>query len=234
MDVVNIAASIINSVCDFIILLLPQGVIWKLQMPIRRKLGISAIFLIGLLACIASIMRLYYSIRVLQTGDDTYYLVIFGLWTHAEFTLAIICGSLPVSPRFFQTFQPKILRLSRSCFQMRAIPQKIIFGLFTVNRGKESSSTCRGNGPYELHGEYSTTEVYGLNSTKESGTVVSAGGKTPRSLASSAGGPVAGLDSGEGRPDKNQILKTVNIETIEEAPNGSDTDVERQHSQSGW
>lgn len=49
MDVVNIAASVINSVSDFVILLLPQGVIWKLQMPFRRKLGISAIFLIGLL-----------------------------------------------------------------------------------------------------------------------------------------------------------------------------------------
>ena len=179
-------------------------------------------------------MRLYYSVRILQTGDLTYNFVIFGLWTHAEFTLAIICGSLPVSPRFLQTFQPKILRLSKSCFQMRAIPQKVRFGLFTANRGKGSSSTCSGNGPYELHGEYFTTEVYGLNSTTESGTLVSTTGKTPRSLTSSAGGPAAGLDSGEGRPDKNRILKTVNIETIEETPNGSDTDVERQHSQSGW
>lgn len=179
-------------------------------------------------------MRLYYSIRVLQTGDVTYNFVIFGLWTHAEFTLAVICGSLPVSPRFLQTFQPKILRLSKSCFQMRAIPQKVRFGLFTANRGKGSSSTCSGNGAYELHGEYFTTEAYGLNSNTESGTLVSAAGKTPPSLASSAGAPAAGLDSGEVRPDKNRILKTVNIETFEEPPNGPDTDVERQRSQLGW
>lgn len=49
VDVVNIASSVINCVCDFVILLLPQGIIWKLQMPFRRKLGISAIFLVGLL-----------------------------------------------------------------------------------------------------------------------------------------------------------------------------------------
>ncbi len=45
----NIAAGAVNSFSDFVILLLPQRVIWKLQMPLKRKLGVSAIFLVGLL-----------------------------------------------------------------------------------------------------------------------------------------------------------------------------------------
>ena len=49
MNVINITAASINCISDFVILLLPQGVIWRLQMPFQRKLGISAIFLAGLL-----------------------------------------------------------------------------------------------------------------------------------------------------------------------------------------
>lgn len=117
---------------------------------------------------------------------------------------------------------------------MGAIPEKVRFGLFAVNRGKGSSPACSGNGPYELHDEYFTTEVDGLNSTKKSSTVVSAAIKSPRSLASSAGGPAAGLHSVEGGPETNRILKTVNIETMEQSLNGRDMDVERQHSHLGW
>ena len=45
----NIAAGSVNSFSDFVILLLPQKVIWKLQMPLKRKLAVSGIFLTGLL-----------------------------------------------------------------------------------------------------------------------------------------------------------------------------------------
>jgi hypothetical protein len=45
----NIVAAVVNSFSDFVILLLPQREIWRLQMPLRRKLAISAIFLTGLL-----------------------------------------------------------------------------------------------------------------------------------------------------------------------------------------
>lgn len=49
IEAVNITSATMNCISDFVILLLPQGVIWRLQMPFRRKLGISAIFLTGFL-----------------------------------------------------------------------------------------------------------------------------------------------------------------------------------------
>lgn len=49
MDAINISSATINCISDFVILLLPQGVIWRLQITFRRKLGISAMFLTGLL-----------------------------------------------------------------------------------------------------------------------------------------------------------------------------------------
>ena len=45
----NIAAGSINAVSDWIILLLPQPVIWGLQMPLKKRLLVSGIFLTGFL-----------------------------------------------------------------------------------------------------------------------------------------------------------------------------------------
>ena len=45
----NIAAGAINAVSDFVILLLPQPVIWRLQMPLKKRLQVSVIFLAGFL-----------------------------------------------------------------------------------------------------------------------------------------------------------------------------------------
>jgi large subunit ribosomal protein L36e len=46
---INIAAAAINTVSDLSILVLPQKVIWELQMSVKRKVGVSAIFLAGVL-----------------------------------------------------------------------------------------------------------------------------------------------------------------------------------------
>lgn len=44
-NAINVASSAVNSCSDFITLLLPQKAIWDLQMPLRRKLAISSVFL---------------------------------------------------------------------------------------------------------------------------------------------------------------------------------------------
>ena len=46
----DVAGGAINSLSDLVILVLPQVSIWRLQMALRRKIQISALFLIGLLS----------------------------------------------------------------------------------------------------------------------------------------------------------------------------------------
>lgn len=51
---INVGATLMisavsNTVTDFATLLLPMYTIWNLQLPLKRKLGISAVFTIGLL-----------------------------------------------------------------------------------------------------------------------------------------------------------------------------------------
>lgn len=45
--VVHIVSAAINTASDLIIVILPQPVIWRLELGVRRKLGLSAVFLLG-------------------------------------------------------------------------------------------------------------------------------------------------------------------------------------------
>ena len=44
-----INASVIYTISDILIVILPQPIIWKLQISARRKIGLSAIFAVGIL-----------------------------------------------------------------------------------------------------------------------------------------------------------------------------------------
>lgn len=48
-DAFDMTTGIFNAVSDVVVLLIPQYTIWKLQMPLMRKLSVSAIFLVGTL-----------------------------------------------------------------------------------------------------------------------------------------------------------------------------------------
>ncbi|RYP50469.1 hypothetical protein DL768_004021 [Monosporascus sp. mg162] len=63
----DLSASIVNVTSDLLILVLPQRIIWKLKMPLKKKIGVSLIFTIGVLACLSAAFRL--SVTII-CGDD--------------------------------------------------------------------------------------------------------------------------------------------------------------------
>ncbi|KAI0854722.1 hypothetical protein F4860DRAFT_522522 [Xylaria cubensis] len=102
-----IATSAINVVSDFTILITPLASIWQLQMPIKKKLSVAAVFGVGVLANITSIVRLYYSVKLTRTIDVTWAIVPVASWALGEFTTVILVACFPYFPRLFQHFFPK-------------------------------------------------------------------------------------------------------------------------------
>ena len=49
-----------------------------------------------------SILRTYYTWKVVESTDASFNFVVVGLWTWAEMTSGILVSCLPVTPRFFQ------------------------------------------------------------------------------------------------------------------------------------
>ena len=118
---VNVITAAINAVSDFSILILPQWSIWNLHMSLKKKLGVSAIFLIGVLwvqevissyvayeiisACVSSAVRLYYATKLLHSKDITYDISIMIHWAVLELVSGILAMCLPAFPKFFRNLK---------------------------------------------------------------------------------------------------------------------------------
>ncbi|KAF7947622.1 hypothetical protein EAE96_008704 [Botrytis aclada] len=109
-----LATGTANTITDFLIILLPQPIIWKLQMSFKEHVGVSAVFSTGLLACIASMARLFVSLKLLKNSDASWYTSIMCIPSYVELGTGIITSCLPTLPKFFKTIS-QIPRVSGIC-----------------------------------------------------------------------------------------------------------------------
>ena len=124
----GVASGGLNILSDFSMFILPLPMIERLQMSSEKKFKVYGCFSMGLVACLASVARLVYSIKLLHIPNRSpeYLTTIFitGLWRYgtipflscacqlmqfssAEIAIGIIVGCLPSLPRFFKQFRPK-------------------------------------------------------------------------------------------------------------------------------
>ena len=61
-------------------------------------------------ACITSVLRTYYTWKIVQSPDISYNMVPMGMWTYAELSTGIVISCLPVIPKFFQHIGPQLSR----------------------------------------------------------------------------------------------------------------------------
>ncbi|KAI1458575.1 hypothetical protein F4805DRAFT_118246 [Annulohypoxylon moriforme] len=93
-----------NIVLDIFILILPQRILWTLQMNRRRKLCIALVFSVGILACICASGRFQ---ALLYTNDSSYFTSLTFFWTITEQTCALLVFCVPSAPK---AFEPSDLR----------------------------------------------------------------------------------------------------------------------------
>ncbi|EXK26310.1 hypothetical protein FOQG_14634 [Fusarium oxysporum f. sp. raphani 54005] len=80
--------------------LLPQRTIWALNMNWQKKLGMSVIFGVGLITCIAACFRLSHTVTFSQEADRMYYIGPLLFWAWAEMTAGFFILSVPCLPKF--------------------------------------------------------------------------------------------------------------------------------------
>ncbi|TGO23838.1 hypothetical protein BPAE_0120g00170 [Botrytis paeoniae] len=85
-----------------------------LYMSFKEHIGVSAVFSTGLLACIASMARLFVSLKLLKNPDASWYTSIMCIPSYVELGAGIITSCLPTLPKFFKTMS-QIPRVSRMC-----------------------------------------------------------------------------------------------------------------------
>ncbi|EEA19213.1 integral membrane protein (Pth11), putative [Talaromyces marneffei ATCC 18224] len=105
--------AILNIVTDFLMLLLPVPLVWRLQAPLTQKLGLTLIFAIGSAVVITSIIRITFIMEILHKADFTWAEATVCVWSAIELNFGIMCNCLVVLKPFARTFFPLLIPSSK-------------------------------------------------------------------------------------------------------------------------
>lgn len=101
IQVINAAGNIAT---DFMLLVLPLPIIWRLNLTVGRKVALTGLFGLGFFGCVISVLRAYFVIFISASQDLPNDAVGIASWTLAEITTGLICSCLV-------TLQPLLKRL---------------------------------------------------------------------------------------------------------------------------
>ncbi|KAI1070698.1 hypothetical protein LB507_006728 [Fusarium sp. FIESC RH6] len=115
--------NIISLLSDIVVLLLPCPLTKKLQVGWVAKLKIVAIFGVGGLACVFSLVRLVFIIQNGESQDQTYVFLQINLTGIAECGIGLVCACFPFMPMLWKSILHKdkpgySSNYSRSQFEM--------------------------------------------------------------------------------------------------------------------
>ncbi|KAI1505436.1 hypothetical protein F5X99DRAFT_367970 [Biscogniauxia marginata] len=127
------AANIINTVTDFIVVLLPIKIAVGLELPVKQRTIVIGLFGTGLLASAAGVARTYFSWVLSTAADRDITWNAWAVWLSSiiELNLGIICASIPGTKPFFASYLPRILGSTLRSRRSRFISwDKVIGGVF--------------------------------------------------------------------------------------------------------
>jgi len=81
-------------ITDVIIITLPMPIIWKLQMPLKKRLMVLGLFSFGFVACIAALVRFTTLVYTKHSTNLTYQGATSLIWMNVEYSLGLISGSI--------------------------------------------------------------------------------------------------------------------------------------------
>jgi hypothetical protein len=89
-----LVGGIINTLTDFLVVLLPLPTVFALKIPRRQQIIFKVIFGAGFVVCVAGICRIYFTYKATSTYDRTW--ESYGLWISAVLELYIGIVSQPL------------------------------------------------------------------------------------------------------------------------------------------
>ncbi|KAF4331513.1 integral membrane protein [Fusarium beomiforme] len=196
--------NIISLLSDILILLLPCPLTKKLHLGIKAKLKIIAVFGMGGLACIFSLIRLVFIIKDGKTPDQTYKFIQINLTGIAECGIGVVCACLPLMPMLWKSIlhndKPGYSSNARSQFEM-------------MNSSQKRSQNAARNQTSIHHIEAADSDENILITPGKSYITTKVGGRDDITDGGSAGGDSAGLRASL---DQTRIYRTVEFHQYEQ------------------
>jgi hypothetical protein len=134
-DVSLLVAGIINTLTDFVVVLLPIRAVWNLQLPSHHPQSIASdlrmksllpsrqtvplviLFALGFLSCVAGALRTYYTWQISKTWDKIWASYPVWVWAALELYIGIVSSRL----NFLENPGRRLIRSTR--FVLQSQPQ---------------------------------------------------------------------------------------------------------------
>ncbi|KAH6686655.1 integral membrane protein [Plectosphaerella plurivora] len=134
--------SAVNIVTDIFILALPVKTLIGINRPLREKVALLCIFLVGTFAAITSVIRLHTIYDYTLADDPFRHSILVNLWSVIEINTGIICASVPALKALFT---PRVIREATSRYKKSSGSHNgggrgggsSRLGIFSKNRGRE-------------------------------------------------------------------------------------------------
>ncbi|KAK2785616.1 hypothetical protein FQN53_007549 [Emmonsiellopsis sp. PD_33] len=102
-------ASVINTILDFLTMLVPMPIAWQLTLPMRQRLAVIGIFCLGAVVVVAASVKTKYLVSAMGKSYDeqwdAYPLWIMGI---VELDVGIICASAPALRPLISRYMPNV------------------------------------------------------------------------------------------------------------------------------
>ncbi|KAH7078145.1 hypothetical protein BKA63DRAFT_509850 [Paraphoma chrysanthemicola] len=108
-NTLSYANASISILLDLVALALPIPQIWKLQLSLRKKIGVLLMFSVGAFVTIVSILRLRAFTHFATTTNVTWDFTEASLWSIIEWEVGIICSCMPAIRLGLVRLFPRIL-----------------------------------------------------------------------------------------------------------------------------
>ncbi|KAL4880293.1 hypothetical protein BJY04DRAFT_219289 [Aspergillus karnatakaensis] len=90
-----LAHAIINIVMDVVVIAIPMPILFKLHMSLEKRIGMCAMFAVGIVVTVISILRLVEAVGFNTTMNPTKDFVPVGVWSLLEIDIGIMCSCMP-------------------------------------------------------------------------------------------------------------------------------------------
>ncbi|KAF9635997.1 putative integral membrane protein [Lasiodiplodia theobromae] len=136
----TVAANAVSIAQDFVACCLPAVLLWKLQMSRKKKVLLGLLLGLGILPCVAGVLRLYYTVRVYQSYDATWTAHTVLVWTVIENHLGILCACAPALHSYGKEVWRSYSSLSRESLDG---PDVVVFVVVLSAQWKEEEEEER-------------------------------------------------------------------------------------------
>lgn len=107
-----LAAGVINTVTDLIVVFLLMPMVYGLQLPRKQQIAVAVLFGVGVLVTLAGAARTIYLYKTTSSWDKTWLAYPVYMTSSVELYIGIICASIPATKTFFTHFVPRFLEPS--------------------------------------------------------------------------------------------------------------------------